>query len=111
MSTESQYRRRLASNYHTFGPRRPNRRAGPTWLVAILVLLFLAVTESGRIGAAFSSLSKSPEQIASIEASVYYAGCNDARAASAAPIYAGQPGYREEMDGDGDGIACEPFRP
>ena len=25
-----------------------------------------------------------------------------------APLYAGQPGYREDMDGDGDGIACEP---
>jgi hypothetical protein len=33
-----------------------------------------------------------------------------ARAAGAAPIYRGQPGYREEMDGDGDGIACEPHR-
>ncbi|HEY0313371.1 MAG TPA: excalibur calcium-binding domain-containing protein [Allosphingosinicella sp.] len=45
-----------------------------------------------------------------IEASVYYSGCNAARAAGAAPIYAGQPGYRPEMDGDGDGIACEPRR-
>ena len=41
---------------------------------------------------------------------VYYSGCNAARAAGAAPIYRGQPGYREEMDGDDDGIACEPFR-
>lgn len=41
---------------------------------------------------------------------VYYAGCNEARAAGAAPIYAGEPGYRPEMDGDGDGIACEPYR-
>ncbi|MEZ0244531.1 MAG: excalibur calcium-binding domain-containing protein [Sphingomonas sp.] len=47
------------------------------------------------------------EATAKIEASVHYAGCNDARAAGAAPIYAGQPGYRSEMDGDGDGIACE----
>lgn len=27
-----------------------------------------------------------------------------------APIYSGEPGYRESMDGDGDGIACEPLR-
>ena len=40
----------------------------------------------------------------------YYPGCNAARAAGAAPIYRGQPGYRVEMDGDGDGIACEPRR-
>lgn len=41
---------------------------------------------------------------------VYFRGCNEARAAGAAPIYRGQPGYRPEMDGDGDGIACEPYR-
>ncbi|MGB5077067.1 MAG: excalibur calcium-binding domain-containing protein [Sphingorhabdus sp.] len=40
----------------------------------------------------------------------YYSGCNDARAAGVAPLYSGEPGYRPEMDGDGDGIACEPYR-
>jgi hypothetical protein len=44
------------------------------------------------------------------EQSVYYSGCNEARAAGRAPLYAGQPGYRPEMDGDGDGVACEPYR-
>jgi hypothetical protein len=42
--------------------------------------------------------------------SVYYAGCNEVRALGKAPLYDGQPGYRIEMDGDGDGIACEPHR-
>lgn len=37
-------------------------------------------------------------------------GCNEARTAGTAPIYAGEPGYSEDMDGDGDGIACEPYR-
>jgi hypothetical protein len=46
-----------------------------------------------------------------VEASVYYRGCNEARAAGVAPIYRGQPGYRPGMDGDDDGIACEPHRP
>lgn len=41
---------------------------------------------------------------------VYYRNCAEARRAGAAPIYRGQPGYRPEMDGDGDGIACEPYR-
>ncbi len=40
---------------------------------------------------------------------VFYRNCSEARAAGAAPIYRGQPGYRSEMDGDGDGIACEPY--
>lgn len=40
----------------------------------------------------------------------HWHGCNDARAAGTAPIYRGEPGYREGMDGDSDGIACEPYR-
>lgn len=40
----------------------------------------------------------------------YWRGCDDARAAGTAPIYRGEPGYREGMDGDNDGIACEPYR-
>lgn len=40
----------------------------------------------------------------------FWAGCDAARAAGTAPIYAQEPGYRPEMDGDGDGIACEPYR-
>lgn len=40
----------------------------------------------------------------------YWRGCDDARAAGTAPIYRGEPGYRERMDGDNDGIACEPYR-
>jgi hypothetical protein len=38
---------------------------------------------------------------------VYYANCTAARAAGAAPLYRGQPGYRSGLDRDGDGIACE----
>lgn len=38
---------------------------------------------------------------------VYYANCTAARAAGAAPIYRGQPGYRPALDRDNDGIACE----
>jgi hypothetical protein len=52
---------------------------------------------------------QSSEERAQIEASVYYPGCNPVRAAGKAPLYAGQPGYREGMDGDHDGIACEDY--
>ena len=44
-----------------------------------------------------------------VERAVYYPNCATARAAGHAPILAGQPGYREELDADGDGIACEPY--
>ena len=33
------------------------------------------------------------------------------RAAGKAPIYENEPGYRSGLDGDGDGIACEPTHP
>lgn len=39
-----------------------------------------------------------------------FRNCAAARAAGAAPLYRGQPGYGAHMDGDGDGVACEPFR-
>lgn len=39
--------------------------------------------------------------------SVYYKNCDAARAAGAAPIRVGQPGYRTGLDRDGDGTACD----
>ena len=36
-----------------------------------------------------------------------YANCSAARADGAAPIYEGDPGYRDPLDRDGDGVACE----
>lgn len=39
--------------------------------------------------------------------SVYFPNCAAARAAGAAPLYRGQPGYGTHLDRDGDGKACE----
>lgn len=41
---------------------------------------------------------------------VYYKNCDAVRAAGAAPIRTGDPGYSKELDRDGDGIACEKKR-
>jgi hypothetical protein len=38
---------------------------------------------------------------------VYYPNCTAARAAGAAPIRRGAPGYSGKLDRDGDGVACE----
>jgi hypothetical protein len=77
-------------------------------------IIFPAVMLGGLAGYAWSSIPpaafQSPEERTRIEQSVYYSGCNEARAAGKAPIYAGQPGYRDGLDGDSDGIACEPYR-
>ncbi|MGX1792718.1 GmrSD restriction endonuclease domain-containing protein [Microbacterium sp. NPDC055312] len=37
----------------------------------------------------------------------YHANCTAVRAAGAAPIRAGDPGYTRKLDRDGDGVACE----
>ncbi|MGY2127447.1 fibronectin type III domain-containing protein [Blastococcus sp. SYSU DS0617] len=37
----------------------------------------------------------------------YYANCDAVRAAGAAPIRRGQPGYSTKLDRDGDGVGCE----
>jgi hypothetical protein len=38
---------------------------------------------------------------------VHYQNCDTARAAGAAPLHAGEPGYSTRLDRDGDGVACE----
>ena len=43
----------------------------------------------------------------SAPASVYYKNCTAVRAAGAAPIHAGEPGYAKHLDRDGDGVGCE----
>jgi hypothetical protein len=46
-------------------------------------------------------------QMAPAPAAVSYANCTAVRAAGAAPIHIGQPGYSTKLDRDGDGIGCE----
>ncbi|WP_221620124.1 excalibur calcium-binding domain-containing protein [Streptococcus minor] len=49
-----------------------------------------------------------PQQFAQVpEQSAYYPNCSAVRAAGAAPLYVGQPGYSRKLDRDGDGVACE----
>lgn len=38
---------------------------------------------------------------------VYYPNCAAARAAGAAPVRRGAPGYGGHLDRDGDGVGCE----
>jgi micrococcal nuclease len=53
--------------------------------------------------------TKTPEQIQQEvhQEYVFFNNCSEARAAGAAPIYRGEPGYRPKLDRDNDGVACE----
>ena len=48
-----------------------------------------------------------PEPIEEPEETVIYKNCSEVRAAGAAPIRKGEPGYSSKLDRDGDGIACD----
>ncbi|RYG14139.1 MAG: excalibur calcium-binding domain-containing protein [Burkholderiales bacterium] len=39
-----------------------------------------------------------------------FANCSEARAAGAAPVRRGEPGYGPHLDRDNDGIGCEPYK-
>ncbi|MFD0046179.1 excalibur calcium-binding domain-containing protein [Pseudarthrobacter scleromae] len=64
-----------------------------------------AAEQAARDAAARQAAPVAPA--APAPSSVYYANCAAAKAAGAAPLYRGQPGYRPGMDGDSDGVACE----
>ncbi|MET4589740.1 excalibur calcium-binding domain-containing protein [Arthrobacter sp. 754] len=48
-----------------------------------------------------------PAPVVQAPAEVYYANCTAAKAAGAAPVYAGTPGYGTHLDRDRDGIGCD----
>lgn len=65
---------------------------------------------SGWFGGGDSGSGEGPEEEATPEPEPqkeFYANCDDAKAAGAAPMYKGDPGYRPELDRDKDGIACD----
>jgi hypothetical protein len=48
-----------------------------------------------------------PKTTTQAPAAAYYKNCDAARAAGAAPLHRGEPGYRAGLDRDNDGVACE----
>jgi hypothetical protein len=88
------------------------------------VLLLLSAVILGLTGGyAWSKWSHSPAAVANaakgpsakpgetsaeVEQSVYYADCAAVEKAGTAPLYPGQPGYREELDPQHVGVACQP---
>lgn len=38
-----------------------------------------------------------------------YRNCTEVRAAGAAPVKRGEPGYGPHLDRDNDGVGCEPY--
>ncbi len=51
--------------------------------------------------------SRAPTTAAPSASARSFANCSEARAAGAAPLSRGEPGYSSNLDRDNDGIACE----
>lgn len=85
----------------------PRRQA----LFAALALAeLLAATNQTALAAAEPAPKLAHEKHAARKPSAdpgTYATCREARAAGAAPIRRGDPGYSAKLDRDGDGVACE----
>jgi hypothetical protein len=98
------------------------RNAPSAWIVlcgagalgAVAGAASLAGTPEGRAGAWAAAdriaVAAGLARRRAPQAGDHWSGCDEARAAGTAPIHVGEPGYRPGMDGDGDGIACEPYR-
>jgi hypothetical protein len=54
-----------------------------------------------------ASASSAVPAVSSSSSSREFANCAQARAAGAAPVRAGDAGYRRHLDRDGDGVGCE----
>lgn len=57
--------------------------------------------------AAPAPVAPAPAPVAPAPVAAPFANCTAARAAGAAPVYAGTPGYGKHLDRDGDGIGCD----
>lgn len=120
MSNRFPQLRQAEADRRSFGSRRAStRRLGYPAIVAGGCALVFAATwvATPNLQRLWAQTSRS-EPSAAVEAvqdpeaaerSVYFSGCSEARAAGAAPIHRGSPGYRPAMDGDGDGVACENY--
>lgn len=64
-------------------------------------------TEFDRQATASKVATQQTQQEIQTPQTVYYKNCDAVRAAGAAPIYEGQPGYRSKLDRNLNGIACE----
>ena len=89
--------------------RRQER--GSAWgaLLGVPLMLGFGYTITGDAVPLVGRLTMSASERAKSERSLTYSGCGEVRRLGKAPLYAGQPGCRKEMDGDGDGIACEDY--
>lgn len=70
---------------------------------------YFLVLDGGRPAAASAPAAPTSSAPAPLHATAPFVNCAAARAAGAAPVRRGQPGYGPHLDRDQDGIGCEPY--
>jgi hypothetical protein len=98
-----------------FHPLKPYKSALKLPLLLLLAgAVFAAVVLGGLYGPGLAAKASAERayfkpEVAEREASVYFRNCAAAHAAGVYSVRRGQPGYRPDLDRDGDGRACEPY--
>lgn len=86
-------------------PESTLQTAGRYGLIAVASGLGLAFGAN-----ALESAKERQGILDALPAGYTYSGCDEVRAAGVAPLYRHEPGFSGRLDGDGDGIGCEPYR-
>ncbi|WP_218025257.1 excalibur calcium-binding domain-containing protein [Nocardia jejuensis] len=73
--------------------------------VAVGVALPLTAIHAGVAGAE-PRIDPAPPATPKSEPYPFYTNCTQVLSQGKGPLLAGQPGYRRQLDPDGDGIAC-----
>lgn len=95
---------------------RPKRRPAPTAETTLQTAGrygLIAVASGLSLAFGANALEAAQERKAILDAlpaGYTYSGCDEVRAAGVAPLYTNEPSFSERLDGDGDGIGCEPYR-
>lgn len=88
----------------------PTPDAAPAPVEAVILPPLAPVPEVAPVEAAppaAPAVPAKPAPLVEAPAAVYYQNCSAVRAAGAAPIHVGQPGFQPKFDRDGDGVGCE----
>ena len=69
--------------------------------------LFLTLLLLTSLSFGTSKQNQNKKQVKKAPKQVYFKNCKEARATGYSRMKRGEAGYREKLDRDGDGIACE----
>ena len=100
--------------YRRFTNRPQRRPAPPAETTLQTAGRYGLIAVASGLGLAFgaNALEAAKERqgiLDALPAGYTYSGCNEVRATGVAPLYRHEPGFSERLDGDGDGIGCEPY--